>query len=125
MSKASDQAATGTVTRNRVRDWRKSMSDHVAYGLLAYTALQIIVTVKALTEGASGLLPYLALIVLVAAIIPVCRWFEKRWAMLDDVQAADPAYSAAFRRDAMALWALAIGLPFALTLMFKALLSVI
>ncbi len=117
--------ATGqTTTSSRERDWRKAMSDHVAYGLLVYTTLQIFVTVKALSEGSSGLLPYLALIVLVAGIIPVWRWFEKRWADLDDAQAADLAYAATFRRDVMALWALAIGLPFALTLVFKALLSV-
>ena len=107
------------------RDWRKAMSDHVAYGLLAYTALQIFVTVKALSEGASGILPYLALVVLVAAIIPVCRWFEKRWTALSDADALDPGYAALFRRDVAALWALAIGMPFAITLMFKAILSVL
>ena len=120
MGKATEQVAT----KVRTRDWRKAMSDHVAYGLLVYTALQIFVTIKALAEGSSGLLPYLALIVLVAGIIPVCRWFEKRWAVLDDAQAADMAYAAEFRRDTIALWATAIGLPFALTLIFKALLSV-
>lgn len=120
MGKATDQSTTGT----RFRDWRKAMSDHVAYGLLVYTALQIVVTVKALSNGSSGLLPYFALVVLVAAIIPVCRWFEKRWAGLDDAQAADLAFAPEFRRDVMALWAIAIGLPFALTLMFKALLAV-
>lgn len=119
MVKATEQAAT----KIRTRDWRKAMSDHVAYGLLAYTTLQIFVTVKALSEGSSGLLPYLALIVLVAGIIPVWRWFEKRWADLDDEQAADPAFAPAFRRDVMALWALAIGLPFGLTLIFKGVLS--
>lgn len=119
MVKATERATTSS----RARDWRKSMSDHVAYGLLAYTALQIFVTVKALSEGFSGLLPFMGLVVLVAAIIPVWRWFEKRWADLDDAQAADMAYAAAFRRDVMALWALAIGLPFAITLLLKALLS--
>ena len=106
------------------RDWRKAMSDHVAYGLLVYTGLQIFVTVKALSEGSSSLLPYLALIVLVAGIIPVCRWYEKRWADLDDAAATDPALAPAFRRDCAALWAMAIGLPFGLTLIFKMLLSV-
>lgn len=109
----------------RGRDWRKAMSDHVAYGLLVYTALQIFVTVKALAEGSSTLLPYLALIVLVAGIIPVCRWFEKRWAVLNDAEAVDPAYAPAFRRDIATLWALAIGLPFGLTLIFKMVLSFI
>lgn len=113
------------LTAGGVRDWRKAMSDHVAYGLLVYTALQIFVTVKALSEGTSSLLPYLALVVLVAGIIPVCRWFEKRWAGLSDAEAADPDFAPAFKRDTMTLWALAIGLPFGLTLMFKAALSFI
>nr|WP_245805993.1 hypothetical protein [Erythrobacter donghaensis] len=101
------------------------MSDHVAYGLLVYTGLQIFVTVKALAEGSSTLLPYLALVVLVAGIIPVCRWFEKRWAVLNDAEAVDQTYAPAFRRDVATLWALAIGLPFGLTLIFKMLLSFI
>ena len=121
----SDQRAGGkALSADRVRDWRKAMSDHVAYGLLVYTGLQIFVTVKALSEGSSSLLPYLALIVLVAGIIPVCRWFEQRWAGLSDAEAADPAFMPAFRRDVAALWAMAIGLPFGLTLIFKMLLSV-
>lgn len=122
MVKSDKQAATLPVGRKR--DWRKAMSDHVAYGLLAYTALQIFVTVKALSEGSSTALPYLALIVLVAGIIPVCRWFEKRWAVLSDAEAADPSLAGEFRRDVTALWAMAIGLPFGLALIFKMLLSV-
>ncbi len=106
-------------------DWRKAISDHVAYALLVYTALQIFFTVHALSEGASGLIPYLALIVLVAAIIPVWRNFERRWSGLSDAEAANPGYAAAFRRDTVALWSLAIGLPFALTLLFKMLLAAI
>jgi hypothetical protein len=124
MAKIEERASGQALTTAKARDWRKAMSDHVATGLVVYTALQIFVTVKALAEGSSTLLPYMALIVLVAGIIPVCRWFEKRWSVLDDTQAADPAYAPLFRRDIMALWALAIGLPFALTLIFKALLSV-
>lgn len=124
MGKVNEARDDRSLTAGRVRDWRKAMSDHVAYGLLAYTSLQIFVTVKALAEGSSGLLPYLALIALVAGIIPVCRWFEKRWADLDDAQAADLTYATAFRRDIMALWALAIGLPFGLTLIFKAALGI-
>lgn len=122
MVKSDKQAAA--LSTVRARDWRKAMSDHVAYGLLVYTGLQIFLTIKALSEGTSSTLPYLALIVLVAGIIPVCRWFEKRWADLDDTSAFDPALAPVFRRDAALLWALAIGLPIALTLIFKALLSI-
>lgn len=124
MGQTDNRAKAEAVSTDGIRDWRKAMSDHVAYGLLVYTALQIFVTIKALSEGTSSALPYLAFIVLVAGIIPVCRWFEQRWAVLDDTQATDPAFAPAFRRDLIALWSLAIGLPFGLTLIFKMLLSV-
>lgn len=102
------------------RDWRKAMSDHVAYALLIYTGLQIFVTVKALANGSPSILPYFALVVLVAGIIPACRWFEKRWAGLDDDEAGDPSFSGQFRRDTLLLWLLAIGLPFLITGLAKA-----
>lgn len=105
---------------SRARDWRKGMSDNIAWALLVYTALQIFVTVHALKQGSSTILPYLALIALVAAIIPACRWFEKRWQSISDEAAADLAYAAAYKRDRMLLWLLAIGLPFLLTGLFKA-----
>ena len=107
----------------RTVDWRKSMSDHVAYALLIYTGLQIFVTVQALKEGFSSILPYIALVVLVAGIIPACRWFERRWMNLSDSQASDPAYRSAFRRDIALLWALAITLPLVLTGLFKVMFS--
>ena len=102
------------------RDFRKAMSDHVAYALLAYTGLQIFVTVKALSSGVSSILPYFALVILVAAIIPACRWFEKRWTDLPEEQASSPELASAFRRDTIGLWLLAIGLPFVLTGLVKA-----
>ena len=101
-------------------NWRKAMSDNIAYALLVYTALQIFVTMRAI-EGTSGsAMPLLALVVLVAAIIPLCRKFERRWEAMDDVAVADPALRGTFRRDQAMLWALAIGLPFVLTGLFKA-----
>lgn len=104
-----------------VADWRRKMSDHIAYALLVYTALQIFVTVGALKSAGGSLLPYLALVILVIAIIPACRRFEARWNRLTDEQAHDPALAPYYRRDRLLLWALAIGLPFALTGLFKGL----
>jgi hypothetical protein len=124
MGKATEHEQAKAATHAKPRDWRRSMSDHVAYGLLVYTGLQIFVTVKALSEGTSGVLPYLALIVLVAGIIPALRWFEQRWSGLDDAEAANEAYAPAFKRDITGLWLLAVGLPFLLTGLFKAVLSV-
>lgn len=102
-------------------DWRRKMSDHIAYALLVYTALQIFVTIGALKAEEGSLLPYLALIILVVAIIPACRRFEARWNRLSDEQAHAPSLASAYRRDRLALWLLAIGLPFALTAVFKSL----
>lgn len=100
-------------------DWRRKMSDNIAYALLVYTALQIFVTMGSLKSNGASLLPYLALVVLVGAIIPACRRFERRWNRLSEAQAHDPAMAGFFRRDRITLWLLAIGLPFALTGVFK------
>jgi hypothetical protein len=93
-------------------DWRKRMSDNIAYALLVYTGLQITMTMSVLHAQGGSLLPYLALVILVGAIIPSCRRFERRWAGMSDDEAADPAQAPRYRRDQMGLWALAIGLPF-------------
>lgn len=100
-------------------DWRKKMSDHVAFALLIYTGLQIFVTMGALKSGHGSIMPYFALIVLVIAIIPGCRVFERRWDSLSDREAANPELAGRFKRDRLALWLCAIGLPFGLTAIFK------
>ncbi len=107
--------------RARSVDWRKAMSDTVAYGLLVYTGLQIFVTMQAIEGGNSAsMLPMLALVVLVAGIIPLFRRFERRWENLDDAAAHDPALRGACRRDQAMVWACAVGLPFLVTGLFKA-----
>ena len=100
-------------------DWRRKMSDHVAYGLLVYTGLQIFVTMSALKVGQGSILPYFALIVLVVGIIPGCRMFEKRWEGLSDSEAANPEFADRFKRDRLLVWLFALGLPFAVTGIFK------
>ena len=103
----------------RKLDWGKKMSDHVAYALLVYTGLQIFVTMAALNTGHGSVLPYFALVVLVAAIIPACRYAEKRWEFLTDAEASDPALKSAFWRDAGLLWLGAVSLPLLLTFGYK------
>lgn len=117
------QKRAGAKTQTKL-NWRKKMSDHVAYALLIYTGLQIFVTAHELKGAPGSILPYFALVALVGAIIPACRMAEKRWDQLSDEEAADPSLRGAFRRDAMLLWAAAIGLPLVLTAIFKALMSV-
>ena len=124
MNKALHEAElAGTHTASRPRDWRKAMSDNVALALLVYTGMQIFMTVGAMKQGVSSIVPYLALVVLVAGIIPACRWFERRWSHLSDDDAANIALKPAFRRDQILLWVLAIGLPAVLTAFFKLIFS--
>jgi hypothetical protein len=106
--------------RARPLDWRKRMSDTVAYALLVYTGLQIVVTMHALTDATASTLPLFALVVLVAGIIPLFRHYERHWERLDDAAAADPSQRPLYRRDQLSVWLFAIGLPFAITGLFKA-----
>ena len=87
------------IATERVLDWRKRMSDNIAYALLVYTGLQIFVTLGALKGQKSSIIPYFALVILVVAIIPACRRFERRWNRLTNEQAADPSYGPAYHRN--------------------------
>jgi len=109
--------------RGPMLDWRKRMSDTVAYSLLVYTSLQIFVTLRTLEGSGGSMLPMLALVVLVAGVIPMFRHFERRWESLSDAEAADPARSVDFRRDQLATWAVAVGLPFLLAAVFRLLVT--
>ena len=115
MDKALWESAAAQKRAGRKLDWRRRMSDNVAYALLVYTGLQIWVTMGTLKNGSGSILPYFALIILIAAIIPGCRMFEKRWDGLSDRYPANPELRDRFRRDQLLLWVSAIGLPFALT----------
>ena len=119
MDKALREQAAAQRRAARKLDWRRKMSDHVAYGLLVYTGLQIFVTMSALKVGQGSILPYFALIVLVVGIIPGCRMFEKRWEGLSDSEAANPELADRFKRDRLLVWLFALGLPFAVTGIFK------
>jgi hypothetical protein len=118
MDKAQRPSAATQQRAARKLDWRRKMSDNVAYALLVYTGLQIFVTMTVLKTGHGSALPYLALVVLIAAIIPACRLFEKRWEALSDNEAANPEFADRFKRDRLVLWLCAIGLPLALTGVF-------
>lgn len=108
-------AAQAAPSRSRPVDWRKKMSNNVAYGLLVYTGLQIFVTMHEIQGSSASILPLFVLVVLVAAIIPLFRNFERRWEGLSDDQAHNMAYKAAFRRDQLRVWALAAILPIVIT----------
>jgi hypothetical protein len=106
--------------------WSKAMSDHIAFALLVYTGLNIVLTVGAIKGALQGsILPYFSLVVLVGAIIPACRSLEKRWERLDASSLDEGLLRASFRRDRVLVWVAAIVLPVALTLLFKAITAVV
>ena len=124
MERALQENRTVAAPAARKLDWRKKVSDHVALGLLVYTGVHIFWTMTQMKSEGGSILPYFALIVLVAAIIPACRWMEDRWNALSDAEAADPTLRPVFRREMALLWAAAIGLPIALTWLFKAVATI-
>jgi len=101
-------------------DWPAKMSDNIAWALLITTALLIFITMPQLKHAIGGIGPYLMLVVMVGAFIPVLQFFERRWARRDEREAHDPSLSGAFRRDQAALWLLAAGVP----LLMAAVLSI-
>lgn len=106
-------------------EWQRKMSDNVAFALLVYTGLQIFVTMGAMNTGHGSIMPYLGLVLLVMAIIPACRLFEKRWERLAASGASPEQLAPLFTRDRLLLWAAAIGLPFVVTGMIKVLALII
>jgi hypothetical protein len=112
-----------TGKRRKAIDWKRRMSDHVAYALLVYTGLQIFVTMGALKSEHGSILPYFGLVLLVVAIIPGCRMFEQRWERLAATDATREELAPRFTRDVAVLWIAAIGLPFLVTGIIKLLLQ--
>jgi len=111
--------------RRKAIDWKRRMSDHVAYALLVYTGLQIFVTMGALRSEHGSILPYFGLVLLVLAIIPGCRLFEKRWERLAETDAPRDELAPLFTRDIAVLWIAAIGLPFVVTGLIKVMLQLL
>jgi hypothetical protein len=109
----------------KATDWKRRMSDNVAYALLVYTGLQIFVTMGALRSEHGSILPYFGLVLLVAAIIPGCRLFEKRWERLAATNAPREELAPLFVRDVAVLWIAAIGLPLVVTGIIKVLLQLL
>jgi len=117
---AAHRSADGS---DRSVDWEKKMSDHVAYALLVYTGLQIFVVMGAVKSEGMSVLPYFGLVLLVGLIIPLCRNYERRWHVLANSELSQSALARRFRVDRLAIWLLAIGLPFAFVALFRLLVA--
>ena len=119
MAKALDRAAVRARKAAEGRSWGSRMSDHVAFALLTYTGLQIFITMMVLKANHLSILPYLALVVLVIAVIPAASCIDKRWSELPEGEQHDPRHAREFARDRALLWATAILLPLVITGLLK------
>jgi hypothetical protein len=114
-AQGADRAAAG-----KSHAWSRKMSDHIAFALLVYTGLNIVLTVGAIKGAFEGsILPYFSLVILVAAIIPGCRRLELRWERLDASAQDEEQLRSAFRRDRALVWIAALALPVIITGVFK------
>jgi cell division protein FtsW (lipid II flippase) len=87
----------------------KRMSNHIAYALVVYTLLLIFEVSPQMESKGTSILPYFILVVLVALVILPCRNLERRWQALDTDGRGN--HHAQFKRDLVALWLAAIGIP--------------
>lgn len=126
MDKALWQSSAGRAEADRKAiAWKRRMSDHIAFALLVYTGLQIFVTMGAIETRSGSILPYFGLVLLVGAIIPGCRLFERRWERLTAGGLSQEELARLFFRDRLILWGAAIVLPLIVTGLIKALLALI
>ncbi len=126
MDKALWKTFQGADAQDRPRGWSRKMSDHIAYALLVYTGLNIVITVGAIKGALEGsILPYFSLVILVAAIIPACRSLEKRWERLDRSSTDQGSLKRSFNRDRALVWLAAIALPILITGLFKGIAAVV
>ncbi len=106
----------------RGKSFAQSMSDHVAIALVVYTLMLIFVVTPSVETKGLSIFPYFLLVLLVGGIIPVFRWFEKRWINavnvdwqmpgLDAGGEADRRVRRRFTIDRLLLWAIALAIPF-------------
>jgi len=67
---------------------------------------------SAVSDGATRFLPYVAVGLILVAVVPVARRIEQRWARMAENTLPSRELCKSFRGEALRLWAGAIVLPF-------------
>jgi hypothetical protein len=102
------------------KSYSSKISDHVAIALMVYTLLAIFVVAPAIEGKGAAIWPYFFLVVLVAAAIPPFRRIDERWQMLSKSELSNSGLETRYTIDRIKLWIIAIGVPFALAAVFRA-----
>lgn len=123
----------GPKNHDRKKSFAQVMSDHVAYALVAYTLMLIFVVTPSVETKGLSIFPYFLLVLLVGGIIPVFRWFEKRWpaegetagvaAATENGGISDGRIRRRFATDRVLLWIIALAIPFLLALVCRTVMA--
>lgn len=100
------------------KSYTKRISDHVAVALVVYTLMLIFVTSPAMHSEGTSILPYFALVLFVAMVIPACRNMERRWKKLEAGELGEIDLQPRFTADRIKLWVAALGIPVVLAILF-------
>lgn len=100
------------------KSYTKRISDHVAVALVIYTLMLIFVTSPAMHSEGTSILPYFALVLFVAMVIPACRNMERRWKKLEAGELGEGNLQSRFTADRIKLWVAALGIPVVLAILF-------
>lgn len=100
------------------KSYAKRISDHVAVALVIYTLMLIFVTSPAMHSEGTSILPYFALVLFVAMVIPACRNMERRWKKLEAGELGEGNLQSRFTADRIKLWVAALGIPVLLAILF-------
>lgn len=100
------------------KSFAKRISDHVAVALVVYTLALIFITSPAMKSEGTSILPYFALVLFVAMVIPACRNMERRWQVLEKSEVNEASLEGRFKADRIKLWVAALGIPVLLYVLF-------
>jgi hypothetical protein len=100
------------------KSYSKRMSDHVAFALVVYTLALIFLVTPTIESSGTSIFPYFVLVLLVGAVIPLCRNLERRWQALDANARPGDGLETRYFADRLKLWAAAIAIPAGLAVLF-------
>ncbi len=94
------------------RSLSRKMTLHVAAALIVYAGLQLWLVLGAVSGGATRFLPYVAIGLILVAVVPLARRIEQRWARMAQDTLPSRELCKSFRNEALRLWVGAVALPF-------------
>jgi cell division protein FtsW (lipid II flippase) len=97
------------------KSYAKRMSDHIAIALVVYTLALIFLVTPTIESSGMSIFPYFVLVLLVAAVIPLCRNLERRWQATGHL---DDGLETQYVADRLKLWVAAIAIPAVLAVLF-------